>query len=228
MKFPYRLIDLTHTLNESVPGWNEWCTFKMDLMLDYADCTTDVKFKGHKIATTTGMGTHMDAPAHCFQGAATIDQLPLEILLVPCVMIDISTHADAHYRVSVDDVETFERTHGAIPTGSLVIIRTGWDAHWSDPEQYRNNYEFPSITVEAARLLLLRGIGGLGVDTFSADRPVDEFGVHEAVLGAGKYLVENIANADQLPPVGSFVGVFPTKIGGATESFVRLVGFIPH
>jgi kynurenine formamidase len=56
---------------------------------------------------------------------------------------------------------------------------------------------------------------------------VDEFRVHGAVLGAGKYLVENIKDAHLLPPAGSFVGVFLLKIKEASESPIRLVGFIP-
>ncbi len=226
MSFPYTLIDLTHTLDENAPGWNESCSFRMPMAIDYGDCSTDVKFRAHRIATTAGMGTHMDAPVHCSPGGATIDMLPLESLIVPCVVIDVSAQADERYRVSVVAVEAFENVHGVIPEGSLVIIRTGWDRYWSDPEHYRNNYQFPSITVEAARFLLARGIVGLGVDTFSADRPIDEFRVHEAVLGAGKYLVENIAHSDQLPPVGAFVGIFPLKLKGGSESPIRLIGFI--
>lgn len=226
LKFPYALIDLTHTLDENAPGWNESCSFRMSVAIDYGDCSTDVKFRAHRIATTAGMGTHMDAPVHCSPGGATIDVLPLESLIVPCVVIDVSAQADQEYRVSVADIEAFEKTHGTISEGALVIIRTSWDRYWSDPERYRNNYQFPSITVEVARFLLTRGMIGLGVDTFSADRPVDEFRVHEAVLGAGKYLVENIAKSDQLPPVGAFVGIFPLKLKDGSESPIRLVGFM--
>ena len=228
MKFPYKFIDLTHALDDSAPGWNATCGFKMEMFLDHDQCDTDVKFRGHKITMTAGMGTHMDAPVHCIPGGHTIDQLPLTDLIVPCVMIDSSGRADENYRFSVKDIEAFETVHGPIAPGSLVIVNTGWQQHWGDAERYRNNYQFPSITIEAAQLLLQRNVVGLGVDTFSADRPVDEFRVHGAFLGAGKYLVENIKDAHLLPPVGSFVGVFPLKLKDGTESPIRLVGFIPE
>ncbi len=228
MKFPYTLIDLTHTLDESAPGWNPRCTFNMNIAIDYEQCDTDVKFRAHKIIMTAGMGTHMDAPAHCIPGGCSVDQLSLIDLLVPCVMIDVSKRADEHYRFSVGDIEAFEKMHGIIPAGSLVVVNTGWQQHWGNAERYRNNYQFPSITIEAAQVLLERNVVGLGVDTFSADRPVDDFRVHGAFLGAGKYLVENIKDAHLLPPIGSFVGVFPLKIKGGTESPIRLVGFVPY
>ena len=233
MKFPYKLIDLTHTLDEAVPGWNNACIFKMDLAIDYHQCSTDVKFRVHTLQMPAGMGTHMDSPSHCIPGGLTIDQLPLTDLIVPCVMIDVSRKVfvdgtvNEDYRVSVEDIQEFEAVHRTITEGSLVVINTGWQKFWSNPDRYRNDYKFPSVSIEAAQLLLTRNIVGLGTDTFSADRPVDEFRVHGAILGVGKYLVENIASAQLLPPVGSFVGVFPLKLKGGSESPIRLIGMIP-
>jgi kynurenine formamidase len=230
MKFPYKIIDLTHTLDASAPGWNDRCGFTMDRALDYQQCTTEVKFRAHKITMTAGMGTHMDAPVHCIPGGHSIDDLSLEDLIVPCVMIDVSRSVgeNENYRFSTVALEAFEKLYGTISAGSLVIVNTGWHRFWGDAEQYRNNYQFPSISIEAAQLLLERGVVGLGIDTFSADRPVDEFCVHGAFLGAGKYLVENIKDAHLLPPLGSFVGVFPLKLKGGSESPIRLVSFVPE
>ncbi|KJV56962.1 hypothetical protein OTSKATO_0032 [Orientia tsutsugamushi str. Kato PP] len=45
-------------------------------------------------------------------------------------------------------------------------------------------------------------------------------------LGAGKIIIENVANLDSMPPTGSFVMVLPIKIKDGTEAPVRLVGFI--
>ena len=227
MNFLYNVIDLTYMLDENTPGWDKSCFFRMPTIIDYSDCSTDVKFRTHKITTTAGVGTHIDAPIHCSPGGLTIDMIPIQSLIVPCIVIDVSEQADEQYRVSVTDLKVFEKAYGIISQGSLVIVRTGWDKYWSNAEHYCNNYKFPSITLEAAHFLLVRGIVGLGVDTLSADRPIDEYRVHEAVLGAGKYLIENIANSDQLPKKGSFIGIFPLKLKDGSESPIRLIGFIP-
>jgi kynurenine formamidase len=47
--------------------------------------------------------------------------------------------------------------------------------------------------------------------------------VHQAILGSGKYLVENIANARELPPIGAKILVLPLKIREGAEAPVRLV-----
>ena len=99
--------------------------------------------------------------------------------------------------------------------------------HWHDAEKYRNEHVFPHVSVEAATYLLERGVVGLGIDTLSADLPAEGHPVHRAVLGSGRYLVENVAQSEKLPPVGSHVMCLPAKMGGGTEAPVRLVGLVP-
>jgi kynurenine formamidase len=63
--------------------------------------------------------------------------------------------------------------------------------------------------------------------TPSADaRGGEDFPVHRAILGAGKYLVENVANAKELPPTGARIFVMPMKIKDGTEAPIRLVALV--
>ena len=224
-QFPYKIVDLTHALSADIPTWDGSCGFEHHRHHDY-DPAAEYQFRTHKIKMSEGIGTHMDAPAHCFAGAATIDKLDLSSLVVPCVLIDISALSHERYSLSVEDIEAFENTHGAIPAGSFVMVKTGWARLWQEPEKYRNNHLFPSISAAAAQLLVERGVAGLGIDTLSPDRAEDGFPVHKILLGAGKYIVENAAYLDQLPAVGGFVMVMPIKIAGGTEAPIRLVGLI--
>ena len=224
--FPYSIIDLTHTLSETIPSWNGSCGFKPTIKVDYTDCTTPVKFRVQQITIHAGIGTHIDAPAHCFAGRATIDQLELNNLVAQCIVIDVSQQAHERYSVSVSDIERFEKTYGTLPPHSFILIRTGWSKFWNEPEKYRNNHIFPSVSLSAAQLLLKRGIVGLGIDTLSPDRPEDDFRVHEALLGSGKYIVENVAHTEKLPPVSSFIIALPIKIDGGTEAPIRLIELI--
>jgi len=173
-----------------------------------------------------GIGTHIDAPAHCIPDTKTIEQLTLDELVTNCIMIDISTKADENYLIIPSDVEQFEKEHGTIPADSFVIFYTGWEKHWHTKEKYINKHNFPAVDISTAKLLLERNIAGLGIDTLSADTGKNGFGVHQVILGAGKYLVENIANASILPATGSQIGVFPIKIEDGTEAPIRLVGFL--
>ncbi len=225
--FPYTSIDLTHTLNKNSPSWTGGCGFEHEIKLDYADCKTEVKFRVQQLKMHAGIGTHMDAPAHVVEDGKSIEQLSLEHLICPCVCIDVSEMADKDYLVSVDDIQGFEKRHGTIQTNSFVIVYTGWDKHWDDPKKYHNQYQFPSISEAAILHLLERQIAGVGIDTLSPDLPTSGFPVHKHLLGAGKYIVENVAHAKQLPPKGSFSLALPIKGQGLTEAPVRLVGLIP-
>ena len=227
MSFPYRIIDLTHTLDENIPSWTGSCGFHQDVKLDYDLTTSDVSFRVQQLKMHAGIGTHIDAPAHCSLGNATIEQLDLNNLIAPCVMIDVSAQAHESYTVSLNDVMAFEATHGIIEPHSFVLIRTGWDQFWNQPERYHNNYRFPSVSKEAADCLILRKAVGIGIDTLSPDRPESGYPVHAAFLGSEKYIVENAANSISLPPTRSFILALPIKTRHGTESPLRLVGLIP-
>ena len=175
-----------------------------------------------------GLGTHMDAPAHCISGAKTIDAFTLNELIGPCVVIDVSEKSHADYRLLPETIIAFEQKYGPISVGSFVIIRTGWDRFWNEPEKYRNNLQFPSISHEAALLLLERKIVGLGIDTLSPDTPHSGYPVHQTLLKAGIYLIENVANSEKLPPKGSISLALPLKIEEATEAPMRFIALIEN
>lgn len=221
--FPYTLIDLTHSLSSTTPTWDGTCGFEHTISFDY-EPAAEYKFRVHKIGMNEGIGTHMDAPAHCFQGGKTIDQLRLEDLVAPCAVIDVSAGAHERYKVSAQEIENYERAHGKIARGSFVMMKTGWERLWQHPERYHNNHLFPSVSAEAAELLLERGIAGIAIDTLSPDRGEEGFPVHKLLLGADKIIVENACNLDQLSPQGDWLMVVPMKIGAGTEAPVRLIG----
>lgn len=227
MRFPFQLIELTHTLDENSPAWDEGCGFSSSIESDYIDCTSEPRFRVQRLSMPAGMGTHMDAPAHCYPNGLCIDQLPLDYLASSCATIDVSQKAHELYSVTPQDITNFEKIHGLIQPDSFVIIKTGWSRFWDTPLQYRNNYHFPSVSAETATLLVSRGIVGLGIDTLSPDRPNEGYPVHRTLLSAGKYIIENIANSEQLPPTGSFVLALPLKIRQATEAPMRLIGLLP-
>ncbi len=221
-----KIIDLTHTISPDIPLFDASCGFTMSLSVDYKDCKEPNLFRLQKIETKAGIGTHMDAPVHCFPGAKTIDALDLNDLVTDCIMIDVSEVADENYVIMPSVVEEFENKHGTISPNTFIIFYTGWDRFWNTPEKYRNGNMSPSVDVSTAELLLTRSIAGLGIDTLSADKGASDFPVHRAVLGAGKYLVENIANAKGLPPTGAKIFVLPMKIKDGTEAPIRLIALL--
>lgn len=228
MKKQYKIVDLTHPLNNTTRSWNGHVGFTMTTILDYRHQVEDVKFRVQRLKMNAGIGTHMDAPAHCIMNGMTIDQIPLESLIAPCVVIDVSAKAHAQYVVSLDDIHYFQAKHGSLQPGIVVLIHTGWDQWWDNPQKYKNDHRFPSVDAAVAQYLLEVGVVGLGVDTLSPDLPEQGFPVHHILLNGGTYIIENVANMRMLPPVGAHIVVMPLRIEGATEAPLRLIGMIPR
>lgn len=110
MKFPFQIIDLTHPVSPDSPGWDLDCGFNHSNFIDYEDCTSEIKFRVQQIHSPLGIGTHMDAPAHCIPGAASITDLDLHrnYLLTQCVLINVSHQTDEHYQITKQDILDFE------------------------------------------------------------------------------------------------------------------------
>lgn len=224
----FTFVDLTHSLHADIPTWDGSCGFHLSLKGDYDDCPGNVKFCTQSLAMHGGIGTHMDAPKHCIPGGKDVSEIDLCQFIVPWVVLDVSGLCHERYSLLPADIDHFESLYGPIPTGCFVFVYTGWSQFWDAPERYRNNYVFPSISKEAGEILLQRGIVGMGIDTLSPDRLEDGFPVHQLLLEAGKYILENVANGEKLPPVGSYGVCLPLKIKDGCEAPVRLMAMIPR
>ncbi len=220
-----KVIDLTHALSKDIPSWDGNSGFELTTEVDYKDGGPLKSFRAQKIKCEAGIGTHMDAPAHVVESGRTIDQLTLHELVTDCVVIDVSREADESYVIMPSVIEKFEEEYGEIKKNTFVIFYTGWSKRWNERKKYHNDHKFPSVDVSTTELLLKRNIAGLGTDTLSADTGAKGFPVHRAILGADKYLVENIANAEQIPAIGAKSYLLPIKIKDATEAPVRLIAF---
>jgi kynurenine formamidase len=113
----------------------------------------------------------------------------------------------------------------------VALVRSGWATRWPHPDRYRNDADgvlrFPAISAEAAHLLVKeRGVVGLGVDTLSADNgEATDSPCHRLVHAAGGYIIENLANLEQLPESGSFIVIAPLPIVGGTGAPARVMAF---
>lgn len=180
-------------------------------------------------------GTHLDAPAHFPPGKTTVDQIPVKQLFGPAVVMDVRAESgkDADYQLSTARIEEWEKQHGRIPEGSIVLLRTGWASRWPDVQKYRNQdaqgkMHFPGFSAEAAKLLIGRKVSGLGCDTLSIDYGASsEYAVHHLSLGAGLYHLENLADISELPEMGAFLVVAPIKLEGGSGGPVRVFALLP-
>lgn len=218
-----KALDLTQTIVDGIPDWDGNCGFRMQKVLDYPEglCVQEIR-------TPNGIGTHMDAPSHFFQGALDIAQIPLTKLICPAVVINVTAKLAPDYAISEEDIQVFERQYGVVPEGSVVIGYTGWGAYWHVAERYRNadahnRMHFPKFSLAAVQYLLQRNINGIAIDTLSPDGADMSFPVHHTLLSNGKFIIENIKVTNELPAVGSTLIALPLKIAGATEAPCRVI-----
>jgi kynurenine formamidase len=234
------IVDLTHPLNAQTLYWpTAPSRFKLE-QLAFGPTPGGWFYSAYAFSAPEHGGTHLDAPRHFAEHGATTDKVPLERLVAPAVVIDVAAKAasDPDYRLTVADVDAFERRHGRIARGTIVLLRTGWSARWPEAKAYlgddtpgdASKLRFPSFGAEAATFLIRdRHVGAIGVDVASIDygRSTD-FRVHQIAAAADVPGLENLTNLGQLPPVGALVIALPMKIEGGSGGPVRAIALVPR
>lgn len=204
------VVDLTHVASPTFPVYPG--TGQMEIVVQ--NSYEEHGYYSNRMTLNEHTGTHMDAPAHFFSDGMTADLLPVERLIAPLVVIDVSARAasDPDTQLTPNDIMAWESANGTLPDGAFVAMYSGWESRLSDPDTYVNVdsggvQHYHGIHPDAAVFLVgERNIVGVGVDTLSQDFGAStDFATHVAILGAGKYGVENVANLASVPPVGATV-----------------------
>lgn len=225
---PGKIIDLTQPLGPATALWPGSSPFGATAVATTADdgwFARDLRVPEHA-------GTHLDAPAHFVEGAATVADIPIEALVRPCVVIDVAAQVgdDATFTLDAGAIVDIERRDGAIPRGSCVLVRTGWDRHIADRARYigLERPSCPGIGVDAARLVVERGAVGIGIDTLGIDPGhAHDCPAHAVTLGAGLWHVEGLVGLDRLPPRGAWVVVGVVKLVAGSGAPARVVALLP-
>lgn len=233
-----KLVDLTYPFDERTVYWPTNKPFQWE-KTDWGMTAGGYWYASANFAGSEHGGTHIDAPIHFGEGRQTVDEIPLQRLVGPAVVVDVTQAAarDRDYRLTVDDLKAWEARHGRIPDGAIVLMYSGWGRHWPDRARYLGSdtpndpktLHFPGFSKEAAAFLVReRAIDGVGIDTPSIDHgPSRDFIAHQILNGADRYALENIANLDKLPPKGATLIALPMKIKGGTGGPVRLIAILP-
>jgi kynurenine formamidase len=232
------LVDLTHAFNARTIYWpTSTETFRHD-SLAWGATPGGWFYSAFSLATPEHGGTHLDAPIHFGEGAQAADAIPLNRLVAPAVVIDVSGRADADFQLSATDIEAWENDHGRIEEGTIVLLRTGWSRFWPDRRNYlgddtpgdASRLRFPSFGADGARLLVEeRRVAAIGADVASIDHGSStDFMVHRIAAAANVPGFENLTNLDQLPARGATVIALPMKIEGGSGGPLRAIGIVPR
>lgn len=239
-RFPSgRLVDLTHAFDERTIYWPTSPQFEIETL---SEGVTDrgYYYVAKRFSTAEHGGTHIDAPIHFAEGRNAVDEIALENLIGPGIVVDVegACAEERDYQVAVDDFVAWESEHGPIPGGAIVLLRTGFGERWPDRARYMGtdargpeavpDLHFPGLHPDAARWLITeRAIRAVGLDTPSIDHgPSQDFGAHVTLFARNVPAFENVANLDELPESGFTVVALPMKIRGGSGGPLRIIAIV--
>jgi kynurenine formamidase len=236
-----RVVDLTYAFDASSVYWPTAEPFKLET--DFEGITDKGYFySAYRYSAAEHGGTHLDAPVHFAKGRHTVDEIPLEQLMGPAIVVDVTKQCAANrdYQVRVADLQAWERVNGPIARGTIVLLHTGFGKFYPDRKLYLGTDErgadavpklhFPGLDPQAARWLTQnRVIKAIGLDTASIDRGQSTlFESHRTLFDKNIPAFENVANLDQLPVKGFSVVALPMKIKGGSGGPLRIVALLSN
>jgi arylformamidase len=208
---PMKVTDLTHTIHAGMPVFPG--TEPPTILR--ANTLEKDGFAEVKISMYSHTGTHMDAPAHMLENAATLDQFPAEKFIGKAMIIDV-TGAPAFI-----GMERLAQHSEQIQQVEFVLFQTGWSRLWGQENYFKG---FPALTPEAAAWLVHFNLKGIGMDAISLD-VIDSttFEVHKILLGKNLVLIENLTNLDAVESPIFLFSALPMKFEYADGAPLRAV-----
>ncbi len=163
-----KIHDLSQPLNQDCASWPFYPPFQVHYIKRKSEHGVNAQY----IQSSNHMGTHLDAPKHFVTNGKTVDQLPLEWLYGPGVIVDISDMVDELGMFRPEDLEA----RADIQDGDILFIHTGWHKYsFHEPEGDEEKYilRHPGPHHSICDWLLEKKIHVWGVDMISTDHPMN-------------------------------------------------------
>ena len=218
-----KLIELSHTIESGMPMFSSkapqpiirpWMSHNEAATSgNYQDCTCEIS----EVSFVTSIGTYIDSPYHFDPSGKAIDELSLDQLILPGVVVDC-TKASKREALHADTLENVSIKNNA------VLFHTGWSRFWGKNEYY----EYPFLAADTAQALLDGGAKMVGIDTLVIDNTQDPTRpVHNILLKHGVLIVENLTNLHLLPKSGFTFHAAPLKIRKSAAFPIRAYAVSP-
>jgi len=203
------MIDISVPLFSGMPNWPGDPPVRISRMRDQAS-GDNATVSRLEIGAHTG--THMDAPLHFIQGAPGIDSLPLDAVIGPCRVIELTDE---------QRIEKESLVRHTPEPGERILLKTRNSRRrwWEDPF----DADFVYIAAAAARYLADCGIACIGVDYLSVGGYYrDGVETHRALLEAHIWVIEGL-DLTTVEPGTYFLTCLPLKIQGGDGAPARAV-----
>jgi arylformamidase len=207
--------DISVTLDDDLPVWPRSPGVRVGARLSIAGgCGANVS----QLEIDVHTGTHVDAPLHFFDGAASVADLGLHPFVGSTAVVDTGDAAD------IDEATL--AASGVPPGVERILLRT---ANSHRPTMYREAFDrtYAGLTVDGARWLAALNIALVGIDYLSVQRFDESADVHRSLLGAGTAILEGICLRDVEPGLYYLV-CLPLKLAGTEGAPARAILMRPN
>lgn len=183
----------------------------------------DVNWQGSSFCMFCHYGTHVDAPNHFICDGIPIDDVPLNQIIGPAAVVELSDFGQEG-KITSNILE--DRGRHARPD-NIVILRTGWsDAHWGTDAFWKSG---PYLTPDAGDWLVERKVKAVVYD-FSEEYVVRKQGfrgeeciVHHKILGNSIFNIEYVVNLGKIERPRCAIIAMPIKLYGLDGAPSRVI-----
>lgn len=181
------------------------------------------------LCISTQIGTHVDAGAHVEPDGWSVDQIRLDHLMGPGVVVDVRK------KTSEDPVVPADLEKAGIRRGDIVVFLFSYS-----PPRPGELYSQSFLNDESAHWLVERGVRCVGSNTPGLENfkrgvaqkwtdPANQkvaWPVHKILLGAGIPIIEGLTSVDKLLGRKFQFIALPLKISGADGSPIRAIAVL--
>ncbi len=199
-----KLYDISMTIRADMPSWGNDPAKKPRI----ENVQNHDQGQPHESLLSMNLhtGTHVDAPLHMIAGGDTIETIPLEQLVGPARVLDL-THVVGS--IAKSDLEPF-----AIQKGERLLFKTSS----SFSEEFRDDFVF--LREDGARYLAEIGIRIAAIDALGIERSQEGYPTHRTLMKSGIVIVEGLRLKD-VPAGNYWLVVAPLKMTGTEASPAR-------
>ena len=155
-------------------------------------------------------GTHVDAPLHMMNDGETMETIPLERLVRPVKLFDLTHVNDGITKEDIADLP--------IDKGDFILFKT------SNSLDEAFNFEFIYVKEDAARYLAEKGIDGVGIDSLGIERAQEGHPTHRTLFQNDIIVMEGLRLKD-VEAGEYFMVAAPLKVIGTDASPARVLLF---
>jgi arylformamidase len=203
-----RIIDISVRLHPQIPVWPDSAGFHTmsTMALDKGD-TANVT----RLDCDVHVGTHIDAPRHFLKNGKTVDELSLDILIGPAVVVFLP-------RTRLITAAVLEKLP-IPPHTRRLLLHTRNSRMWAEPQF---NSDYTALAPDAAQWIVDRHIGLVGIDYLS----VEQFGTppdaHTILLAADIVILEGLNLTDAAAGTYELI-CLPLRLAGAEGAPARAI-----